>query len=262
MLDWLRENRERIEQDLGASPGRRFLSPSAYGQYQATLRLVLAHVRGRAIDLGCGYAPFRNQLTDNVTAYDTLDLRPRIRTTYVGDVQDMYMISQESYDSALILEVLEHVPDPFKAMREIYRILKPGAVVVLSVPHLSRIHDAPYDYYRFTSFGLQHMLSDAGFEVMEICSKGGIFCFLGHQLSTLLLGMVWGIPGVRQLIWFLNTWLITKPLYALDRVIDRRGFFALGYVVAALRLPEAPASRAYPSGSSSDRSGSVLPSSQ
>ena len=77
------------------------------------------------------------------------------------------------------------------------------------------------------------MLTQAGFEVVELRSKGGLFCFLGHQFSTLLLGVVWGVPGIRQIVWQMNKWLITKPLYALDRVLDRKGLFALGYVVAA-----------------------------
>jgi SAM-dependent methyltransferase len=246
VLDRLRVNRERIQQDLGTSPERRYLSPSVYGQYQATLSLLRAHVRGRVIDLGCGDAPFRNQLAGGITAYDTLDLRPRIQTTYVGDIQDMYMISDSRYDSALSLEVLEHVPDPFRAVREIYRILEPGGVAVISVPHLSRVHDAPYDYYRYTSFGLQHMLAQAGFEVVEIRKKGGLFSFLGHQFSTLLLGMVWGLPGLRQLAWFLNKWLITRPLYALDGVLDRGGIFALGYVVVARRPFEISSASEHP----------------
>jgi SAM-dependent methyltransferase len=243
MLDWLKANRERIQQDLVNSPERRYLSPSVYGQYQVTLSLLRTYVQGRVIDLGCGDAPFQSQLAGSITDYDTLDLRPRIQTTYVGDIQDMYMISDSTYDSALSLEVLEHVPDPFNAVREIYRILKPGAVAVISVPHLSRIHEAPYDYYRYTNFGLQHMLTQAGFEVVEVRRKGGLFSFLGHQCSTLLLGSVWGLPGLRQLAWFLNKWLITRPLYALDGMLDRGGIFALGYVVVARRplvVPSAP----------------------
>jgi SAM-dependent methyltransferase len=241
VLDRLRANRERIQKELGASPERRYLSPSAYGQYLATLGLLRAHVRGKVIDLGCGDAPFRGQLADRVDAYDTLDLRPRIQTTYVGDIQDMHMIPDGAYDSALSLEVLEHVPDPFRAVGEIFRILKPGGVVVISVPHLSRIHDAPYDYYRYTGFGLHYMLARAGFEIVEIRRKGGLLSFLGHQLSTLLLGLVWGLPVLQQTAWFLNKWLITRPWYALDGVLDHSGIFALGYVVAA-RVPfEIPA---------------------
>lgn len=233
LLSRLQANRERIERDLIALPERHYFSPLAHGQYRATASLIHKYVRGKLIDLGCGYAPFRDQLADKVTAYDTLDVRPRIQTTYIGDIQDMHMIADESYDSALSLEVLEHVPDPFKATQEIYRILRPGAVVVISVPHLSRIHDAPNDYYRFTRFGLLYIFTKVGFEVLEIRSKGGLLSFLGHQFSTLFLGTVWGIPVIQQIAWRLNKWLISKPLLAFDQLFDREGFLAAGYVLVA-----------------------------
>jgi SAM-dependent methyltransferase len=175
--------------------------------------------------------PFKAMIRDEVTAYHTLDLWPRSEdTTYVGDIQDMHMIEDERYDAALCFEVLEHISNPGRAVREIYRILRPGGVAIISVPHLSRLHDEPHDYYRFTKYGLRHLFEAAGFVVTDIKEKGGLFSFLGHQASTLLLAALWPIPGLRQLAWFFNKWLLTWPCYGLDRVSQRSGIFALGYV--------------------------------
>jgi len=178
--------------------------------------------------------PFKELLAEKVTTYHTLDLWPRSeKVTYVGDIQDMSMISTGSYDAAMCLEVLEHVPDPFQAAGEIFRILKPGGTVVVSVPHLSRLHDEPHDYSRFTIHGLRHLLQSTGLEVLEIQKKGGLLSFLGHQVSTILLSAVWPVPGLRQVMWFLNKWLVTRPCHRIDDLFDHSGILALGYVGVA-----------------------------
>jgi SAM-dependent methyltransferase len=175
--------------------------------------------------------PYAGAVTGRAEVYHTLELTPRFeQTTYTGDIQDMTMIEDGSYDSALCFEVLEHVPDPRRAMSEIHRILAPRGVALISVPHLSRLHDEPHDYYRFTRHGLDLLFNEAGFQVLEIRQKGGLLSFLGHQASSLLLSASWHVPVVRQVAWFLNKWLITVPCHHLDRALEGSGILALGYI--------------------------------
>ena len=166
-----------------------------------------------------------------MTLYHTLEMQPRSEdVTYVGDVQDMPMVAADSYDTAVCLETLEHVPEPWRAVGEIYRILAPGGKVILSVPHLSRLHDAPHDYYRYTAYGVRHLLESNGFAVLALERKGGLFAFLGHQASNAFLSALWGVKGLRRAAWFLNKWLITLPCAALDGVFSKGDVFALGFV--------------------------------
>jgi len=234
MQDWIRLNRQQMEQDLAQAPDRLCLSAAFLAQHRSVLPLMDRYVQGKVIDLGCGTMPYKRFLIGKATTYHTLELRPASASiTYVGDIQNMDMIEDRSYDSIICLEVLEHIPAPHKALQEMYRILSPGGTVLVSVPHLSRLHEEPYDFYRFTKYGLNHLFVQNGFEVLEIRLKGGIFSFLGHQISTFCLGSVWPVPGLRQLAWFLNKWIVTWPCYGLDRVTDRSGLFALGYVGVA-----------------------------
>jgi SAM-dependent methyltransferase len=231
---WLRSSREKIEKDLAGSLRWWYFSPAIYAQYQIVSELMDTYVSGQVIDIGCGLMHWRGFIEKKTPNYHSLDLRPRLKeVTYVADIQNMLIVPTANYDTAICLEVLEHVPNPCQALKEIYRILRPGGLLIVSVPHLSRLHDIPYDYFRFTRFGLQYILEKSGFEILEIRAKGGLFCFLGHQISTIVISITWSIWGLRQLVWLLNKWLITKMLYKIDRWLETERFFPLGYVGVA-----------------------------
>lgn len=234
MLAYLKRSRQALERDLAGTSRKHHFSAAAYSHLAVSLPLARAHLKGRLLDVGCGDMPFRSALEGQVTAYDGLDFFPRSdRVRYVADAQDMHMIDAGAYDSVLCLEVLEHVPDPFRAMAEIGRVLRPGGALVLSVPHLSRLHDLPHDYYRYTRHGVEQLLKHGGLEPVELRVRGGLFSFVSHQLSTIALGLVWGVPVLRDIVWHLNRWLLVYPAAALDRALDRQGLFAMGYTVAA-----------------------------
>lgn len=234
MLDYLKRSRLTLERELAGTARKHHFSPAAYGQLTGSLPLAKTYLQGRLLDVGCGDMPFRDDLIGQLSAYDGLDFFPRSAAVrYTADAQDMHMIADASYDSVLCLEVLEHVPDPFKAMAEIGRVLTPGGTLVLSVPHLSRLHDLPHDFYRYTRHGVEQLLKAGGLEPIEWRVRGGLLSFIGHQLSTIVLGLVWGVPVVRDLVWHLNRFLIVYPAPWLDARLDRQGLFALGYTVAA-----------------------------
>lgn len=72
------------------------------------------------------------------------------------------------FDGIVCLEVLEHVPDPAMVVGEIARVLKPGGVAWLSMPFLYPLHDAPYDFQRYTEYGLRRDVQRAGLEVVAL----------------------------------------------------------------------------------------------
>jgi SAM-dependent methyltransferase len=240
MQNWLATNREKIDRDLPHFPERRDLSPILFGQYRIVLPLLTGYTSGKTIDVGCGTMPFKPLIADGLISYDGLDLYPSpgIQDVIIGNVQDMSMLSDALYDSAICLEVLEHIPDPRPALEEIWRILKPGGTLIFSVPHLSRLHEVPHDYYRFTSYGLQHLLRKTGFDIEILQVKGGILSFVGHQISIALLSAVWSIPVLRQIAWFANKWAVTRLWYALDRWFGFATLFPSGYAGVA-RKPTA-----------------------
>lgn len=76
------------------------------------------------------------------------------------------------YDVVICEQVLEHVPDPDAAVRNLGRLARPGGRILVSTPFLIRIHGSPHDYWRFTPLGLQTLLERQGLEVESLRSWG------------------------------------------------------------------------------------------
>jgi SAM-dependent methyltransferase len=83
-----------------------------------------------------------------------------------------------AFDASLNVVTLEHIREPACALREIARTLAPGAKLLLVAPHEWEEHQQPHDYYRYTRYGLEYLLRQAGFEPLEIRPAGGFFRLL------------------------------------------------------------------------------------
>lgn len=140
--------------------------------------------------------------------------------------------ADETFDAALCTQVVEHIPDPEKALTEIRRVIKTGGAAVVTAPHLSRVHDAPADYYRFTIYGLRAKLEEAGWQVVTVQPAGGLLSFLGHNLYSVFLSLISKLPIAREVaVYFARA---TSPLwYYADRVLDPQGFFAASVAAVA-----------------------------
>lgn len=76
--------------------------------------------------------------------------------------------ADESFDTVVLFQTLEHLASPLNAVDEIYRVLRPNGLLLLTVPFLYPLHDEPHDYTRFTNHGLIRVLGQAGFSLQEI----------------------------------------------------------------------------------------------
>jgi SAM-dependent methyltransferase len=148
-------------------------------------RRAMQYCRGRLIDIGCGTKPYKDMLHPFVTEHIGSD---HFGTLHVKDNVDLwgtaYQIpaESESFDSALCTAVLEHLEEPEKAMRECFRVLKPGGCAIYSVPFIWHVHEEPRDFYRFSCYGLEYLFHKTGFEVLEIKALSGFWVTFGQLL--------------------------------------------------------------------------------
>lgn len=133
---------------------------------------------GDLADLGCGKAPllgayrrysssvlladWANSLHDNPLLDEVVDLS-----------QPLAMLESNSFNTVILSDVLEHIAEPANLLREISRILRPGGHMIMNVPFLYWIHEAPHDYYRYTSHALERLATQADFDVVELVQLGG-----------------------------------------------------------------------------------------
>ncbi len=179
------------------------------------------YARGRCLDAGSGRGPFVPQLRKACAEVVRLDRESRGGAPDVlGDVQDLSALSDGSFDTVLCTQVLEHVPHPRRALSELARVLRPGGHLILSAPHLSMIHEAPHDFFRFTRFSLEHLTREVGLAVLELAEAGGLLAFLAHapSLAALLSLRRLGLPLARILPWHRRLWVD-----ALRRLDERLG---------------------------------------
>jgi len=126
---------------------------------------------GITLDIGAGRQEIREQLPDDVTYvaldyYDTAVNWYETRPNIFGDGQYL-PIADNSIDTVLLLDVLEHLPDPQQCIRDIQRVLKPGGCAIIQVPFLYPLHDVPLDFHRWTLFGLRKLAQKNGFSVLS-----------------------------------------------------------------------------------------------
>jgi SAM-dependent methyltransferase len=112
-----------------------------------------------------------------------IDIRPGPGVDMIADVYNLPFQDNE-FDLVLCLGILEHLEDPKKAIVQMKRVLKPNGRILVSVPFMFPIHDAPHDYWRFTKFGLQKLFSD-GWQIEKIVAETNTQEFFAVLLQRL-----------------------------------------------------------------------------
>jgi SAM-dependent methyltransferase len=138
---------------------------------------------GRLLDVGCGNRPFAAWYGPLVSSAVAVDAAPAERLDALA-FADRLPLRDAVFDVVLSTFVIEHVDDPAAAVAEWFRVLRPGGHLVLAAPYLYPTHEAPYDFQRFTHFGLASLLNRAGFQVRRLDAQGGAG-LLGAHLGVL-----------------------------------------------------------------------------
>jgi SAM-dependent methyltransferase len=136
-------------------------------------------IGGTLLDAGAGNQPYGTWYAPLVKRAVSVDAAPILGLNALAMV-DHLPFADGRFDTVLATEVLEHVDDAERAVAEIYRVLRPGGHVLATVPYLYPTHEPPYDFRRFTHYGLRRLLERHGFTDVEVTSKGGAGALVAH----------------------------------------------------------------------------------
>lgn len=229
---------------------RRFLDLQN-GSIWRDLAELLPQVQGTLVDVGCGAQPYRRLLgpQTHYLGIDTADAKAHFgyempdTLYYAGDT---WPIAAASVDAVLCTETLEHVAAPAGFLAEAARCLRPGGLLLLTVPFAARWHFVPHDYWRYTPSGLKTLLDQAGFAEIRIYARGNACSVACYKVMALILPLLaaQGAGLLRGVLMRLLGLLLTPLLLALAVVANlslhgEGGADCLGYTaLASLRERE------------------------
>jgi SAM-dependent methyltransferase len=160
------------------------------------------HARGDLLDVGCGERPYEELFAPRITRYVGIEyppvadnLHPEIwdNIELIRGIVDVWGDGQllpfkpRSFDTVLALEMLEHVANPDACVAEFARVLRPGGRLLLTVPLIAPLHQWPFDFYRYTSRGVEALLARHGFEIEQVEPRGNFATATGATVAHWLL---------------------------------------------------------------------------
>jgi SAM-dependent methyltransferase len=151
------------------------------------------------LDAGAGQAPYRRLFRHaKYEAADFAQLRGKYaKLDYVCDLTDI-PVDDGRFDRIVFNQVLEHLPEPQAAIAELHRVLKPGGRLFCSAPLYYREHQVPYDYYRYTQFGLKRLFEDAGFVTLRLDWLEGYLGTVSYQFGMMSRHLPASVKEVRR----------------------------------------------------------------
>lgn len=197
----------RDEGEVGI--GSRLMADLIASWYDRNLK---EFAKGDLLDLGCGKAPLYGVYKDSVESVILADWANSMHENklldVVCDISKTLPFKDESFDTVILSDVLEHIPNPSDVMSELKRILKPGGYLLMNVPFMYWIHEQPHDYHRYTEFMIRKLASDQKLNMIKLEALAGGWAVLIDLLSKLSGGK----PKRVKLIQYWGPRLLSKKL--------------------------------------------------
>lgn len=146
------------------------------------------YARGLVVDIGSGQQTYRSRyepVADRIIAVEYPDPAPKTDVDIWGDIQHL-PIQDGVADTVLCFGVLEIVPEPPLAMKEMERILKPGGRLLLVAAQIRGASNESNDYWRFGRPGVRLLAEKVGLEEVELKPCGGLLAAIGQRASAAL----------------------------------------------------------------------------
>jgi len=198
---------------------------------------------GKALDLGCGNKPYRELFTFPVTEYIGCDI---IQSS--GNRVDVICpatalnFDDGIFDTVFSTQVIEHVDDHQKMLSETNRVLKNNGHAIFTIPFNWELHEEPFDFFRFSKYGIEYLFKKHGFEVLKIKSNGGKWA----SIFQLFLNTLFSTRKYRTFrsILIKHLFITFRFMYVYNKIavwLDKKYFddiLTLNYLVVAKKVHE------------------------
>lgn len=192
------------------------------------------------LDVGCGLRPYESSFPQGV--YIGVDIEVSGRNAELKAPDHYYdgrilPFPDESFEGVICTQVLEHVPDPGLLLAEMYRVLKPGGRLIMSLPFVWQEHEAPYDFFRYTRFGATSLLNRAGFEVSDLIKNTGTIEALAVLVNSYIVhNLVPPIRGAGSLIVLTVCFPIQLVAKILQKILPDNNNFYINIIISAKKI--------------------------
>jgi SAM-dependent methyltransferase len=244
-----------IEHNGSTWPGKERREPSLSDPHYLVLAPLAAELRrrlqlhfsatrdARVLDIGCGAKPYLPLVAPYASSYRGLDFAPAPTVDDVGCAERL-PYEDASFDLVLCTQVLEHVSEPALAVREIWRVLAPSGLALVSTHGVFLYHpdppDSDRDYWRWTHSGLLKLFSDNGaWGAIDVVENGNFVACVTSLLA------VYVDEGARRRLPDRARRSLVATLNRVGGALDRRypprarvprpGSLTANYLVCALR---------------------------
>lgn len=164
----------------------------------------------KILDIGSGYNIYKKYF--DKAEFKTLDIKQNKykNIDLVCDVNKKIPIKNNSYDVIISTQVLEHLKNPHIFFAKTNKILKKNGKLFLTTNYIYEPHLEPFDYFRFTKFGLKMLAQENGFKVIKIKSQGGLFQVFFHLFVNTPFYLFFKKNGIFYYLYFL---ILFIPLF-------------------------------------------------
>ncbi len=193
---------------------------------------------GKILDIGCGNKPYRDLFKNGVSEYIGCDIMQSDQNLVdIICAATALPFDNETFDTVFSTQVIEHVEDHRAMLFEASRVLKVDGYAIFTVPFSWELHEEPYDFFRFTKYGLRYLFDKYGFEIVVLKANGGKWAAISQLFLNMLFSTrkykTWRSFIVKLIfIRFRFIWIYNKLSIRLDkRYFDEK--LTLNYLVVA-----------------------------
>ncbi|MGA9396618.1 MAG: class I SAM-dependent methyltransferase [Anaerolineaceae bacterium] len=190
------------------------------------------------LDFGAGHGDFSEILGKHATI--ALDVFPYDEIDVVCDLEKKIPFKKDSFDAIVLMNVLEHIPQPEKLMKTLASLLRPAGLLIVAVPFLLKLHQLPYDFFRYSHYQLENMGCEAKLEMVKLEGYYDPALLFRESAQNIRSFVLPGLPSIRRKPSRLLVEAISACVSGLQRLIgygyvrnpkNEKSLYPIGYHV-------------------------------